>query len=71
MSRDRTTVSRLLTWPVGVGIAIGIAALAWSTPVVAGQAGDAAWADDLSPISAADWDHDTAARRATWPSLPR
>jgi uncharacterized protein (DUF1800 family) len=59
MSRERTTVSRLLTRPVGIGI--GIVALAWSTSVVAGQAGDSAWADDLSPISVADWDHDTAA----------
>ena len=66
MSRDRTTVSRLLTLSVGVGMVV----LGWITPVVAGQAADVAWVDDLSPIAVAYWDHDKSAHPTTWPGLP-
>ncbi len=57
MSRDLTTVSHLLAGSVGAGLLV----LGCTAPVVAGQAGDAAWADDLSPITVADWDRDKAA----------
>ena len=57
MSRDRTAVSRFLIW-VGAGLLV---VLGWTTPAAAGQAGEGAWADDLSPITAADWDQHKAA----------